>query len=535
MANPGDQDGFSPYSSIKPFLGEPPKWFPEDVRERVASYIKYDETYWNDDTQFELRVLDGEFPIYIPNARTIVDTTSHYLLKGLQVQFRDPEKAGEQSLRLEDFLDREEFISRFHTAKLSGVARGDFAFHMTADPLKPEGTRISLTSVHPGIVVPIYTNDDPDKLERVHLVDILADIDDETKQVIHKLTYEYELTPEGRKTGKVFREEGIYELEPDWYGPNPKLKKQLIPKEPLPPVITTIPVYWFKNIDWQSQMFGSSELRGFIRLLQGVSQGVTDEQAALALEGLGVYATDSGRPVNDQGQEIDWVIQPARVMEVVSGAYFRRVEGLSTLKPFMDHIGYLEGKLFEGSALTDVALGRVDVQTAQSGIALAIKFMPTLAKIEQRDEAGKARLKQMFFDWKAWMAAYENVFIAEDLKIDIEIGNKLPDNDVETVNELNNMFDRGIISKKYYRTKMKALGHEFPEDMEEEIQKEQEEDARIKALSAPAPLQDNAEAAANGSKPPPPSAGGRQNAPRDSGNRSNNRNRPNESAGTEAK
>jgi hypothetical protein len=157
----------------------------------------------------------------------------------------------------------------------------------------------------------------------------------------------------------------------------------------LPPSITTIPVYWFKNIDWEGQKFGSSELRGFEGLLRGVSQAGTDQSAALSLEGLGVYATDGGRPVDESGTETDWEVAPGKVMEVPTGSYFRRVEGLGSLKPSMDHINYLESKLREAGGLSDVALGRVDVQTAQSGIALAIKFMPTLAKIEERDQAGR--------------------------------------------------------------------------------------------------------------------------------------------------
>jgi len=527
-----EQDDFSPYSSLKPFLGELPSWFPEDVRERVAAYREYDEVYWNEETQFELRVLDGEFPIYIPNARTVVDTTSHYLLKGLTVNVPDPEKNKDSALHLSKFLDREAFYNKFHVAKHSGVSRGDFVLHLTADPLKAEGTRISINSVHPGIVVPIYEDDDPNRLIRVHLVDMIADPDDETKMKIHKLTYEYEGEGENRR---VMREEGLYDLEPHWYGPTPKLVQKLIPRAPLPDPIRTIPVYWFKNIDWESELYGSSELRGFVRLLQGVSQAATDEQTALALEGLGVYATDSGRPVNEKGVEIDWVVHPARVMEVVSGSYFRRVEGLSTLKPFMDHIGYFENKLMSAAGLTDVALGQIDVQTAQSGIALAIKFMPTMAKIEERDLAGVARVKQLFHDWKAWCAAYESMHLDEDLEIEVALGDKLPANDVETVNELNNMFDRKIISKKYYRDQMRKLGHDFPDGMEEEIIKEQEEEARLKALASPQPLQGNAEAAANGTKPPPPaSAGGRANAAKNSGNRSNNKNRVNESDGTEA-
>jgi hypothetical protein len=538
MASANQDDEFNPYSSIKPFLGEPPRWFPEDVRERVASYIKYDELYWNDDTQFELRVLEGEAPLYIPNARTIVDTTSHFLLKGLTVTTPEPEKNKEVELALNQFLDREEFYNKFHVAKHSGCSRGDFVLHLTADPMKAEGTRVSINSVHPGIVVPIYENEDPDRLIRVHLVSMIPDPRDASKNasknVIHKLTYEYEGEGEARK---VMREEGLFELDPEWYGPVPKQFQAIIARSPLPDPIRTIPVYWFKNIDWQSQLYGSSELRGFVRLLQGVSQSATDEGTGLALEGLGVYATDSGRPVNDAGKEIDWVIQPARVMEVVSGAYFRRVEGLSTLKPFMDHIGYMESKAFQGSALTDVALGQVDVQTAQSGIALAIKFMPTMAKIEERDTAGVAKVKQLFHDWKAWMAAYETTHIDEELEFEVVLGDKLPGNNVEKVNELNNMYDRKIISKKYYRSQMHKLGYEFPDNIDAEIEEEQKKDAELAALAAPPALQGNAQAAVNGQKPPPPnSAGGRQNDPRNQGpSRSNNRNRVNESAGTEAR
>lgn len=528
------EEDFSPYSSIRPFLGELPSWYPEDARERVAAYVKYDEVYWNDDSQFELRVLEGEEPIYIPNARTIVDTTSHFLLKGLTISVHEPESRPEQKKALDDFLKREEFLSKFAIAKLSGVARGDFVLHLTADPMKPEGERVSINSLHPGVVIPVYDEENFERLLRVHLVDTIEDPNDSTKQLIHKLTYEYDFSG---ATRRVFREEAMFALDPKWYGPVPKKVKTLIERAPLDERITTIPVYWFKNQAWESDPFGSSELKGFVKLIQGVSQAATDEQTALALEGIGVYATDSGRPVNDEGKEIDWVIHPARVMEVVSGSYFRRVEGVSTLKPFQDHINYFESKLFQGSGLTDVALGQIDVQTAQSGIALAIKFMPTMAKLEQRDLAGIAKLQQLFHDWKTWMFVYENTHFDDDAEIEITLGDKLPTNNVEIVNQLNNMFDRKIISKQYYRERMAQLGHSFPDNIEDEIRREQEEAARIMALSAPQPLQANAEAAANGQKPPPPSsAGGRQNAPRNTGpNRSNNRNRTNESDGTEAK
>lgn len=520
---------FSPYSSVKPFLGDPPIWYPEEARDRVASYVKYDELYWNDETQFMIRILDGEEPIYIPNARIIVDTTSHYLLKGLQIAIEDPEKHSALNDALSAFLKREKFYSRFHIAKHSGVARGDFAMHMTADPSKPKGARISLNSVDPARIIPVYDEDDMDKLLRVHLVDIYIDPKDPTKKRVRKLTYEY-VEVDGKK--RVGREEAIYELEPKWWGEKPKLYQQILAPELLDPRITTIPIYWFKNIDWQGQEFGSSELRGFERLLQGVSQAATDQEVSLALEGLGVYATDGGRPLDEAGNETDWEVSPGKVMEVPSGAYFRRVEGLSTLKPSMDHIEYAEKKMFAAAGLTDVALGMIDVVTAQSGIALAIKFSPTLAKIEERDQAGIEGLTQLFFDWKFWMQVYEGVTLDGD--IEPAIGAKLPTNRTETLNELNNMLDRKVISAQYYREKMQELGYEFPDDIADQIQSEAEDAAKAAALAAPPELQQNAVDAATGKKAPPPGPGGDPTKKSTPPNQSNNRNRPNESSGTEA-
>lgn len=520
---------FTPYSSVKPWLGAPPSWYPEEHADRVGAYLKYDEIYWNDPTAYKLRVLEGEEPLYVPNARIVADTTAHYLLKGLQVNVKDASKNQATVETLSQFLKREMFYSRFHTAKHSGVVRGDFAFHMTADQSKLAGSRISLTPVDPSRVIPVYDDDDIDKLLRVHIVDEYVDPKDRNKVYVHKLTYEYEFGAFGRR---VWREEAIYELDPKWFGPTPKIKQVIFPRALLDARITTIPVYWFKNLDWLGQEFGSSELRGFENLIQAVSQQTTDQGASLSLEGLGVYATDGGRAVDNDGKETDWEIAPGKVMEVPSGSYFRRVEGVGSLKPSLDHIGYVEEKLQLASGLSDVALGRVDVATAQSGIALAIKFMPTLAKMEQRDTAGVERLAQLFFDWKTWMQVFESVTL--DGEIQPEIGQKLPADRVATTNELNNMLDRGVISRAYYREEMQKLGYEFPADIEKQIEDEKTKDAERAAKFAPPGLQQNAQDAANGEKPAPQSVGGAQNAPKGDGtNNSNNRSKPNESGGTE--
>lgn len=552
----GKRKIFTPWSSLDNMLGRPPAWWPEEERERIQAYEKYDQMYWNDPTQYALRVLENEQPIYVPNARIVVDTTAQWLMKGMQVVAtadgpaepleRNPEEAPAASTidrrslspaqrSLESFLKRERFYSKFNINKQAGITRGDSAFHITADPDKPEGERISIDTLHPGMVWKVPDPEDPDKTIRIHLVEQWTDPNDPQEKVyIRKLTY-HKVTEAGKR--RIAREEAIYELNGDkgfWFGPTPQKVKTILPYELLDERITQFPVYWFSNIEWESQTYGSSELRGLEFLEWAVSQGTTDTQMALALEGLGVYATDGGRPVDDAGKETDWEVYPGGVMEVPAGSYFRRVEGVGSITPMMDQLKYLESKMYAAAGMTDVALGQVDVQVAQSGIALAIKFMPTLARIEPRDTGYTEILQQMWFDMRFWFEVYDPK--GQIPEVDIKIAkNKLPPNRVETLNELNNMLDRKIISRRYYREKAIELGYDIPADEDDQILKEQEAIAKMNAAAAPPGLQENAERAVNGEQVITNANGGNNDQTVDnSSNRSNNRNRPNESSGTEA-
>jgi len=520
------------WSTTKPYVGPEAAamtWVPEDDRPRLAAYFQYDDMYWNDPRQFALRVLEGEEPVYIPNARTVVNTTAHYFLKGLELTC---DNAGTKAA-LDKLLKREAFYSRFNDAKVSGVARGDWVLHMTANPKKDQGERISITVVEPMDVFPIWDEDEPGKMIGCHLaVSYLPPKEDDPEQKVRlrRLTYRLIIDPKSGKK-RISREEGIYKIEQttglsgETEG-KAVLVKSILPLGLLDERITAIPIYWFKNQHWGGEDYGSSELRGMERLTEVISQGSTDVTGALSLEGLGVYATDGGRPVAPSGEggqlvETDWEVAPGKVMEVPSGAYFRRVDGVGSITPAIDNIGYLETKIHRSLGLTDVALGDVEASVAQSGIALAIKFLPTLARLESRDQAGIDKLTHLFYDWKTW----HEVFEKESLEGDIVpvIGDKLPMDRTARVNELNNMFDRKIIPKTYYRAEMEKMGYEFPDDIQKELDKEAEK-----------AFQDQMRAMMEA---------GNQNSGDDSsgttlpsgGNKSNNKDRPNESAGTEVK
>lgn len=513
----------TPYSTVTPYATSMPTWAGADDNERLAAYQTYQDMYWSEENAFQLirRSEDG-VGIYVPKPKMICDITAHYLLKGLTIGLADPEATGTEAEYLKAFLLREAFDAKFAVAKLAGVIRGDWVFHVTADPAQPEGSRVSMNSVDPASFFPEWDEDDLTKLVGVRLVEQFTIPESNGKTGVKILHYWYE-------GGAVWREENIWEME-GWNNPKKARKvKVLIPAGPLPSDIRVIPVYHFLNAEFDGFYFGNSELKGYERIFKAINQAVSDEELALALVGLGVYATDAGRPVNETtGEEEDWVVSPGKVWEMPGATMVKRLEGITTVTPVLDHVRYLEDSLLQASATSKAAIGEIDVQTAESGIALALKFAPTLAKIEYRDKAGIAKLYQMWYDLKSWFYVYDG-FDMRTTEIIPRLGEKLPVNRSKTIEELNNMLDRKVISRKFYRQEVeRVLGYNFPEEIEQDIL--DEETALREAQTLPAATDDPSRVSG---------PGGRLEGQGDTlgagqQNRSNNRSRTNESNGTEA-
>src|SRR5690606_8798528 len=177
----------------------------------------------------------------------------------------------------------------------------------------------------PGSVFPIWDDDEPDKMIGCHIAEqyyLPKEKDPEQKTRVRRLTYRIVENANGVEGRRISRQEAIFELEGSWLDNSEKAKKiqDIIPFGFLDARITTLPIYWFRNRSWDGEQYGSSDLRGIEAIAEIISQGSTDISAALSLEGLGVYATDGGRPVRDDGNggvvETDWEVAPGRVMEV---------------------------------------------------------------------------------------------------------------------------------------------------------------------------------------------------------------------------
>lgn len=469
MTEPGV---FTPYSTLRPFFPQArPTWVPDPLdQERIMSYQLYEQIYWNVPETFKLVARGTEDkPIYVPSGKIIVETTNRYTAPDFSFSVLPAPGSSitqEGVLQAHAFLDafflRERFWSKFAGNKRYGLIRGDWMWHLVADPRKPPGTRVSIHALDPASYFPIWHPDDLDRILGAHVVEQFVP-EGETEVRIKRTTYRKSdadlKSPPG---GPVTYEVAIFKTD-DWGGPEAKPLKVLVPPTKLP--VTTIPVYPIKNFDEPQNPFGSSEMRGLERIIAAMNQGISDEELTLALEGLGMYATDAPPPTDDEGTELDWILGPGRVVEHPPGTKFIRIDGVGSVTPYQDHLAYLSNKLDQASATPDIAKGNVDVQVAASGIALYMQLSPLLAKTAEKDVEIRAVHAQMFYDLATqWFPAYEKVSF-DGLVVAPQIGDKLPVDREKRFSELNDMLDRGVISRAFYRLEAAKLGYVFPADI----------------------------------------------------------------------
>lgn len=430
MTQPGV---FTPYSTI-PWQTTPTAWVPPTDQARVASYNVYDELYWSHiNTAYKVMSRDPgeESPIYVPTTRIIVDTVNRYVGKGLWFApdplTGSPASRDAANLAFTNLFRRERFKTKYAANKRYGLVRGDWCWHIIANPAKAEGTRLSIMPVDPASYFPVYESDrdpngDPDKMVAVYLVDRVLHDD---KFLIHRQRYEKVVNADGTNT--IWSELAVYE-EDKWFPTANEAAVQVVrPLTALPPDIQAFPVYHVPHQYEPGNPFGSSELRGLETVAAAVNQSVTDEDLALALMGLGVYATDQpGSPIDPvTGKARDWFVYPGAVIENSKG--LRKVEGISGVEAYTSHIDRLFGFMQRATGATEAAMGRVDVQVAESGVALTLELAPMLAKAEEQDDVIADVHNQMFHDLRAWLKVYEGVNI-DDVAMLATFADKLPQN-----------------------------------------------------------------------------------------------------------
>lgn len=485
----------TPYSTAKKMLGRLPEYISDEIeKERVAAYSLYEDMYWLVPETFRITQRGSNTdPIYLPSGRQIVETLNRFLCPGATVVV-DPEFGTDTEKQLAKevwaaFADREKFFSKFNTGKRYGLIRGDQVWHIWADPAREPGSKVSIYQIDPGSVFPVYQENNIDIIIGYHIIEQF--VNNLGKTFVSRQTY-----MKGTETGgpsPIYYSRATYDVD-DWGGPgmeqDPTPVEVLTPPTLLPNPIDALPIYIIPNFDEPGAIFGSSEMRGMERIFAGLNQSISDEDLALALEGLGVYATDAGTPVDDNDTPVAWNLGPGRVVELSMGRKFWRIQGNGTFAPYQQHLKFLLDQIDQTFGHSEVAKGKVDVATAESGVALMLELGPLLARAQEREVIINAVTHQMLYGLGKWINAFEGGEFSslwETTKWRMHYGSRVPSN---FQNDFGNLLKIAaakpqIVPMSWVRDELKRLGFNLPEkvDMEALILKEIED--RTLAESTP--------------------------------------------------
>ena len=450
-------------------------------QKRIQAYDLYENIYINSTVHLKLVLRgDDQAAILMPSGKKIVEATNRFLGRNFNY-FVDAggDEGTRQILDLwwADFFKREKIVTKYNSSKRWSLIRGDGAFIVSANPLKPGGTRISLEEVDPRFLFEIEAGSE---VVGLHIVEAVQDFRDPTKlekQVAKRRTFRKTYDDNGVFLG-ISSELTFWEIG-KWDDrdvvnaakmvqvPNPGVDE---PPFLLPITISELPVYKWNIRPPQNSNWGHSILTGLETLLYAINQTISDEDATLVFQGLGMYVTTSGPPRDPAtGEVTDWNIGPKQIIEISQDQRFERVTGVSDVSPFRDHATFIDEKgLSEASGTPEIAIGRVDVAVAESGISLQLQLMPLLAANAELELAMINTLDQMFFDITTmWLPAYEpevfgNFEVMQQMSVVCLFDDPMPRNRDAEVQEVVLLDSSGLILKSMAVAKLRSLGWSYP-------------------------------------------------------------------------
>lgn len=466
----------TPYSTATALISSMPTWLNGYDAQRLAAYKLYDDMYHNNPGAFQLMLRGSDdLPIYMPTAKSLINTLARYVGRGFDFSVNPAVGTPNAQLlaqqTLTDFFKREGVKSKFQMLKKEYMYFGDGFFYLHADPAKQEKSRISIKTIDPGLMFPITDDLDVDRVVGWDMVEQVA-VGDETKIQISRWLKNTAGNPTAMHPNFGNPEAPVYfqklQMDAEDWETEPK-NVVVLEENYLEDGIIQPPIYHWKNNQETGNPFGSSELRSLERVIAGINQAVSDEDLALALAGLGVYSTNAGGPVGDDGQPTSWFIGPG---EVIEDEHFKRIDGVKSIAPSQDHIKYLEASIDSAVGITDVTRGQVTAEVAESGVALSIRMAPTVDAADEKDLHIKSVMDQLFYDLKFWFKAYEGIDFIE-AEVTTAFGSKLPTNRAADMKELAELLAAGVISADFYRSELQTkFGYKFPDDMAQQIAEE---------------------------------------------------------------
>jgi hypothetical protein len=407
----------TPYATaMKYYTGDVSSLHGEYEGQRLASYDLYDDLFNNlpETATLLIRGTDDR-PVLVPTAKRMINTLSRYvgknwtyLMEAVSVDedgdpvVADAEAVEDARRAMESLFRRERLEAKFHTGKKAFLRRGDWCWMISADPEKLPGRRITVQEIDPRTYFPLQTDiEDLSRLTGCEIREEILEGEDVAIKVQRWIKAGHVDYAEGWD-GDIGYECLVYAAED--FDTAPKVLRVVAALEALPGV-KALPVYHIKNNEEGGDPYGHSDLAGLESVLAGVNQAASDEDLALAIAGLGMYWTDAGAPVDEDGEPSNWNLGPAEVVEVGAGGKFERVQGISSVEPSQTHIKFLQTEAYGTVGISDVAMGTAS--QVEAGVSLALKLSPVFDAADEKDRAINGVWTQLLHDLRDWFAVYE--------------------------------------------------------------------------------------------------------------------------------
>lgn len=482
MTAPQKFDYLKPWSNAARYYNNVPTigWMSNtDDTNRKRAYDYYEGLYWSEPDATPLRTVETEADtpgVFLSAASRMVETVLRFLAVKWEISIEGA-RAEEARAQLDAFSARESLVSKIKQYHRMGLIRGDALLYLTADPEKDPGSRISVHELNAGNYFPIVDPDDPEDVIGCHIAELRTSVDEKGDPEVYVFRQTYRKDPE---TDLILSSSGLYEQD-GWDDRDPKIEIKLVreidPEEALPEEIDQLPVYHWRHS--YTYPWGSSFLRGMETICNAVNQSLTDEDLSLVLNGLGVYATDAGPPVNEENEQGTWTFSPGQMLDVPEGRKVYRVTGVNTVAPYLDHMGFMLDRTDSTVGISAAVAGKPDVSVAESGVALLLQMMPLLAANQEREWSLLDIENQFLFDLtRKWMPAYEGQTAAADCTVTAKVGAAMPLNTDAEAERAMTFYAEGVVTLRWLHDRLRQLGFEIPagEDVrvaEETLRKQQ--------------------------------------------------------------
>lgn len=469
-------------------------------KRRIQSYDLYENIYINSVQNLRL-VIRGEdqVPILMPSGRKIIEATNRFLGVGFDY-FVEP--TGDEGIRtavdsyFKDWFKREALRQKFASNKRWGLVRGDAMFLVYARPEKDALKRICIKELDPRQVFEIEDTEGAsgrdgysDSCVGYHIVEMVHDFREDVgsaKQIARRRTFR-KVNASGEFIGAedvedkigvavtselTFWEPGKWDDRDADFDVKNRIRNASLDEEEftLEAPVSELPIYHWRNNPPQNSSWGVSQLTGLETLLYALNQSLTDEDATIVFQGLGMYVTNSKAPLDADGNVTDWNVGPMQIIEIGTDQMFERVTGVSDVSPYQNHMTFIDEKgISESSGTPEIAIGRVDVAVAESGISLQLQLMPLLAQNAEKELEFITVIDQMFHDIATmWLPAYEDeTFGASDAMAEISVvaifDDPMPRNRDAVVQETLLLRTSNLILTSMAVAKLRELGWEYPQ------------------------------------------------------------------------